>query len=194
MGIEDFPVTPPEPESIELSEEEKDRISGKKDSFLDQRAIYFPRLYLNKLLSGIVITDRNDVEGIANALITRHNELRNIEDADVSPERSVEDMGTRSHSIEDYILKYGLNETALELIRVWTTESLRVSESDGTMRAKIIHNLRLMDFYRAGGKNEEALELATDAYKSALKEKDEDLIRGILSVYPEFKDEITLEE
>ncbi len=55
-------------------------------------------------------------------------------------------------------------------IIAWVDESQRWVTSVGTARANIVHNLRLMDLYRAGGDMDTALSSARHAYFMATAE------------------------
>ncbi len=172
-------------ESIGLSLEQKYKIVGKKDSILDRRGIHLSIGYLDELLAqGIVITDGEDLEGIADAVATKFAEVtgKNLEEA-----MSSEKIKEKKLVVEDYIKKYGFDTPhSMGLLEDWVRESMKWVNAEGTPRANIIHNLRVMDLLRTGGKMDEARAAARDAYNMATSEQQWDIVDDILYEFPEF--------
>jgi hypothetical protein len=63
---------------------------------------------------------------------------------------------------------------------------MKAVTAENTVRANIVHNLRVMDLLRTGGKLEEATSAAREAYYLALKDGQTDIVEDILIEFPDF--------
>lgn len=170
---------------IELTLEEKYRLVGKKDSILDKRGVHLSVGYLDELLKeGIHVDNKDDFDAIADAIVAKHLELteHNLEAA-----QSSEEIKARHRAVEVFIQKYGFDSHhSQDLMDEWIQYSKKWVAAEGTPRAQIIHNLRVMDLLRAGGRMNDAVEVAEDVYDAALAEGYEDIVDDILKEFPEF--------
>ena len=187
---EDFPKyiteeSAPNSESIELTLEQKYKIVGKKDSILDKRGVHISVNYLDELIAqGIIVTDKDDLEAIADAVLIKFNEVREVQS---TIEEVSHNLKFRKLEVERYISRHGLSDSfSVELLLEWTAQSLRWVSLVGTERARIIHDLRVMDLTKAGGDIEKARAMALDSYRSAVKEKQLDIVQDIPSEFPDF--------
>ncbi len=199
MGIEDFgnPVLPPEPEqekqpeksesleNLELTIEEIGLITGKKDSILVKRGINISVKYAQELLAlGVKVSDKTDLESVADALLAKHNEIKGSNKVEAL---TPEEIKKNKLAVEKYIETYGFEDSrSAELMEEWIVQSMRAVTAENTVRANIIHNLRVMDLLRAGGKVEDATKAAMEAYYLALKDEQYDIAEDILIEYPDF--------
>jgi hypothetical protein len=204
MGIEDFgnPVSPPEPEeekkpeeinpqkseslnNLELTVEEIGVITGKKDSILVKRGINISVKYAQELLAlGVQVLDKNDLESVADAILAKHIEIKGNNKVEAL---TPDEIKKNKLAVEKYIETYGFEDArSAELMEEWIVQSLRAVTAENTVRANIIHNLRVMDLLRVGGKIEEATNAAREAYYLALKDGHDDIVNDILIEYPDF--------
>lgn len=184
------PEPGPEPEKqegkvegrIELTLEEKYKIAGKRESILSRRGVEISIADLDMLLKVIVIEDRNDLETIANQVEEKHVEVGGRGSNEVMSSSEVKE---RKLIVEEYVYKYGFGQhNSAELMEEWIRESLKWVKSEGTPRAQIIHNLWVADILEAGGKVDEAIEKASEAYTLALQDNHQDIVNDILKWFP----------
>ncbi len=204
MGIEDFgaPVLPPEPEeekkpeetkldkaeslsNLELTVEEIGVITGKKDSILVKRGINISVKYAQELLAlGVQVSDKTDLESVADAILAKHIEINGSNKVEALTPDVIK---KNKLAVQKYIETYGFEDArSAELMEEWIVQSMKAVTAENTVRANIVHNLRVMDLLRTGGKLEEATSAAREAYYLALKDGQTDIVEDILIEFPDF--------
>jgi len=191
MSAEGFNNPPPPDdiesnESTELTLEEKYWMVGRKDSILDLRGVHISISRLNELLPMLDIKDKTDLMAVADLVERKHAETmgKGVNEAILNEEQ----LFVRMERIRTYVIKYGINDFATELIREWELQYKRVFTSEvnkeGQVIATIRFNLNLSELYTAGNESEKANKFVIEAHKIAVLNEQSEWAKMIESEFP----------
>lgn len=108
---------------------------------------------------------------------------------------SSEEIKIKKEALEKKIAEKGLDYPEVKTeMEEWISQSEAWVTRENTSKANIIHNLRVMDLYKAGGNMESARIMARDACFVASDEGYYTIVENILEEFPEFADGIGIED